>query len=611
MAYIPTTEEYDALIEAFSDFKAENDRMLQANVDATFVSTAFYDEARIDGKCIIVGRKGSGKSAMVIGHQEKGKSLYLISKSLEADEIPFTAIYNFFFKGISLNAAEIARKLAEHSTNTTVSDVATLVEPTRLSAYAWRQAIVKSAVFFTADELLKSSVRMSPEERNALQKIVAEIRDELSEDASVDENAFVFGLLTKAYGHVSDLLEMIIKEFGGLWAGLIAKIVNKIIGAFRDRPSVATLAGIEALNTIMAREGKRTFISYDRFDDFYDEHYVPVTYGTPASSDEESATRKRLLGAMLQGLILAAGEIKRNPDMRWLDLLVTLPMDKFLELRLRERARIEADHIVYLQWTPLELYEFVNRRIAQAIGDKLPSAVPPWVALFPEPIPHVLVHGAKEDSFLYIVRHSLNKPREISMYLKDLFRELQRGYRSEDIAEKFRGVVQRTSKEIIRLELKEEWVREFPGLKSVFSKIEVRKADGRDFDREKAHNTKAAVLDYQQLCELVAGTSLSPQIKTPADVLVRLYHIGVVGLRRIHPMKLESHFIRTVTQNRQEISYCYFYNSDDDDPFTGDASVVFHPLFFDELGISAPSEFIVNELTWEMFQNGRNRQIST
>ena len=49
-----------------------------------------------------------------------------------------------------------------------------------------------------------------------------------------------------------------------------------------------------------------------------------------------------------------------------------------------------------VKWTPVELFEFVNRRIRFVLRDKVPADIRPWDALFPDPIPHILVRGAKE-----------------------------------------------------------------------------------------------------------------------------------------------------------------------------------------------------------------------
>jgi hypothetical protein len=190
---------------------------------------------------------------------------------------------------------------------------------------------------------------------------------------------------------------------------------------------------------------------------------------------------------------------------------------------------------------------------------------------------------------------------------------LKKGYKTEELPKIFRSVVQRESREIIRTELKEEFLREYPGIREIFKKIEVRRSDGKEGQRSEAsrednpHIThKNAVMEFDDFCHLISGVPLSPEISEVADIALRLYHIGLIGIRKVKPLKQEGAFERTVTQNRQEISYCYFYNSDDDEPIHNDITVAFHPMFFDELGIETTDEYIVNELKWDMFKNGHN-----
>lgn len=599
MAYHPTTEEFDQLIEAFDQIKAEKDSLLRNNTADAFTLTSVYHDALREGKCLVVGRKGSGKSAMIFGHIERSKEVYSVVREIEADELPFPAIYHFYYKEIRTKCNDLHSRLTSLGAPHTNSDLLNFVNPVRLSAYAWQQAITKSASFFAAQEWLNNE-SISAEDHRILAAMVKDIRNEIGPDSSIEPNAVLFGHLVRAYGYISDVLESLIKEFVGFWPALITKIANKLIGMLKEDTSAPQRDGIEVLTRLFKQTGKRMFLTYDRFDDFYDKHYSDSLGGT--SENHETVTeRRQLLAVLLEGLVLASSATKNDKNFVWIDLLVTIPMDKFLELRLRERARIEQTNLVYLQWTPVELYDYVNRRIRFVLKDKIPPDTDPWKFLFPDPISHTLVGGAKEDSFLYIVRHTLQKPREIQKYISALFMQLRSGYRGEDLTSVFRAVVQRESREIIRTELKEEFTTEYRGLRDIFRKIEVRRIETHTDGNIK----KSAVLAYEDFCSLIKGVNLSPDLSNVADITLRLFHIGMIGIRKLKPNKQEGFFEHTVTQNKQEVSYCYFYNSDDGEPFHSDVIVVFHPMFFDELGIVAPKEYIINELRWDMFTNGR------
>ena len=57
----------------------------------------------------------------------------------------------------------------------------------------------------------------------------------------------------------------------------------------------------------------------------------------------------------------------------------------------------------------------------------------------------------------------------------------------------------------------------------------------------------------------------------------------------------------TVTQQKQEVLYRFCFNTDDNDPFAPGCEVCFHPMFFEYLNLKHEEQYVVNQLTWEMF----------
>jgi hypothetical protein len=304
-----------------------------------------------------------------------------------------------------------------------------------------------------------------------------------------------------------------------------------------------------------------------------------------------SNVRKEILSSVLEGLILATSSIKNNVDYEWLDLLVTIPMDKFMELNLRERARIEFENTIPLQWNPAELFDYANRRIANALSGRIPEGRNPWYYIFPSTVTNIAV-SKKEDSFLYIVRHSQFKPREIQIYLTSLIdRFFSGGIEDQDKEKIFREIVQEQSREIIRREFDPEYKRQYPRLWRFLKRLQASKI--------------FTVMPLSDFMNVLSGASLSEDLTDKTEILRRLYVMGIIGVRKTFP-NIQRGNEPTVTQEKQEVSYCFFFSSQDHDPFAPNVDICFHPLFFDEIGAIHKENYIVNELKWEMFESESN-----
>jgi hypothetical protein len=64
-----TPQQVTRLHEAFSTLKAERDNYLKKKFDQTFVETSVYDDAQQAGKTLLIGGKGSGKTALLFAQE--------------------------------------------------------------------------------------------------------------------------------------------------------------------------------------------------------------------------------------------------------------------------------------------------------------------------------------------------------------------------------------------------------------------------------------------------------------------------------------------------------------------------------------------------------------
>jgi hypothetical protein len=382
-------------------------------------------------------------------------------------------------------------------------------------------------------------------------------------------------------GSLSDLIQTVLDENGaGDWASTITKIMARLSGRMEGSMSEQLRRPMMEVRQILNRHGKKVLLTLDRFDDFYDEFLY-------RQDNEQSVMEKRdFLASLLKGLVLAARDLRRDDrEYGWIKMVFTIPADKFIELHLRERADLESNHVVRLEWTPHELLELVNRRIALALDlpeRDLPNA---WRILFPFEVTNGRVKTVKEDSFLYLVRHSLWNPREIQMYLKAIFNEMERRRQPAD-EEMFRSVVSRETERIIKGEFIGQYIGEYYGLMRMMGRL--------------GNVRLRTVMMYEDLCDKLSGIELFAGCRTPDQTVLRLFHMGVVGLR-INATRDHAHHI-VVNQLRQEIIYRYCYNTDEHDPFSPGCQVCFHPMFFEYLNLVHEEPFVVNQLSWEMLR---------
>lgn len=576
----PTKRQMERLRAAFREVKAENDSVLNLPESNTFVHTKVYRDVQDTRRCLLIGRKGSGKTALLVGYRNEHRDKYLTPTiDIKADDFPLENLFEFFYTDSQKAVSKITSKLHK------MSDLPDFVDPVKIASYAWTQSLVCAAIYRTAEKLLDGNIVVDDSERKKLQRARAIIGKYMGISSSfsqaVSGNEIVYSLLIYFFQSAQGVIDSAIGIHTHEISVLLAAITLGLSRKFSDGMDTLVEKAAGTINRTYEKHQKKTLITLDKFDDFYDEFY------RSRPGKESTATgRREFLNTLLQGLVLATRDINRDERFRWLDTLFTIPMDKFLEIHLRERADLEHSHVLRLDWTPLELLDYVNRRIAYAL--ELPSERKDeaWELLFPFRVTNGKLKEVKEDSFLYIVRHSLWKPREIQMYLSAILGMMDEMRLPAD-EEMFRKVVKFESEKIIRREFLEEFLSEYPGMPRVLKKLE--------------NLSLKTVMSYEEVCDKLSGLSLFEYANSVDQVMLRLFHMGVLGIRQVLQAKRSIQADATITQNKEEVLYRYCYNHLINDPFDAGVSVAFHPMFFEYLNIKHEEKYVVNQLSWDMF----------
>lgn len=567
----PSPEQLKRLQHAFRELKAEQDKSLQE--DKTFVHTRVYRQVRDEGRCLLIGRKGAGKTALLLGYRAENRDEYLADAGIDiiADDFPLEPLFNFFYLEIFKKLKRQEQKKGLQST-----DLAHFLDPAKVATYAWKQALVASAVCMAAEQLLESESfqgTLSKDETAALEEARAAVL-KLYGGGKQSGGQMLSSLLVFFFGNFSELIEAMIEQSVGSFAGMVAKISGQLSMLAGANTAEDLRKPVQQIRHILQRHQKKVLLTLDRFDDFYDE----FQYRHDARTDL-LFEKRNFLASLLKGLVIAARDLQRDTkNFDWINMIFTIPQDKFLELQLRERADLESNHVVRLEWTPKELYKLVNRRIATALSLSEKEEEQAWRILFPFDVTNGRVREVKEDSFLYIVRHSLWNPREVQMYLKALFAAMEDGPADEEM---FRRVISRETENIIRREFIGQFIGEFQGLQKILNKL--------------SNVQLRTVMPYEDFCDRLGGLELFEDCRTPDQIMLRLFHMGVLGVR--FTGRQTGH--QVITQKKQEVSYRFCFNTDENDPFSPGCDVCVHPMFFEYLNIRNEESYVVNQLTWE------------
>lgn len=570
----PSPDQLSRLKDAFRELKAEQDKYLRQVESRTFVHTQVYRQVRDERKCLLIGRKGAGKTALLVGYRTENRADYLANADIDiiADEFPLEPLFQFFYR-------EVYGKLNKRAAFGASTDLANFLDPTKVATYAWKQSLTASAVCMAAQQILDSDFadQLSADEKKTLEEALEHILKLLGNGkGKFDGGAMLGPFLVYFFTGFTELIEVAIEQSMGSFAALVAKISGQLNLLAKSSTDEALRRPVQQIRQILELHGKKVLLTLDRFDDFYDEFQY-------RQGAEMVVEKRAFLAALLKGLVIAARDLQRDAaHFSWMHMIFTIPMDKFLELQLRERADLESNHVVRLEWTPRELYELVNRRIASALdlpAKDIPNA---WKILFPFDVTNGSLREVKEDSFLYIVRHSLWNPREIHMYLKALFAEMEKGPADEEM---FRRVVRNETENIIRREFIGQFISEFQGLQKVLNKL--------------GNVNLRTVLSYEALCDKLGGLELFDDCRSPDQIAVRLFHMGVLGVR-VKAHRTDGS-LPVITQQKQEVGYRFCFNCDENDPFSPGCEVCIHPMFFEYLNIRHEEPYVVNQLAWEMF----------
>lgn len=289
---------------------------------------------------------------------------------------------------------------------------------------------------------------------------------------------------------------------------------------------------------------------------------------------------KEKIQVIFDSLISACYQISTDKEYRSvLKIAAFLPHDRYIQADLRDFDKLEYKQAA-ITWTYGDLKHLVERRIQVSLESQL-SFDEAWGMLFPKTVKNV-VYGHLENSFDYIVRHTLYRPRHLLRILNAIETASKDSIVSENI---FRRTVRNMASKNVQAFLR-EYAIDHPNFRAFCGRL-------KNFPNVCSYNdfralVKKAMHDF--------GVEIDVNKK-----IDQLYNIGFMGIiSTIDDFTLEDwpddRYLppRPKSGSRYE---CRFYYIHPDESITnslqGDDRICIHPMFFDFCEQTADPHFIV------------------
>src|SRR5579883_804106 len=380
------------------------------------------------------------------------------------------------------------------------------------------------------------------------------------------------GLLKKRiYDLLVDTLDNLLQVF----IGTQGKAVSEIIKAIDNYPLNNTDFQ-DACKSLQAylTTSKGILVTFDRIDTYFEVEARPY---------EDDQVERYALRNSIAGLVQAVYNISVSPLGRKIGFKVFLPEDKYEAIRSRDLDKIK-EFIFKIEWTPAELKEFIARRIAHSLnirddrGNLLTDMQNTWHRVFPRTVVNKQVSQIREDIADYLIRHTHYKPRDLQYYcakLRDLTLAEEDSYTvvSEDVV---RRAVRDVTKELVD-NLFIEFAYEYPFLKKLIEQF-------RRFPNVMSYEEQF----YPQIHRFKSREKLEDSPDELIDLLFKVGFVGgIVSLRN----GLEDHApIRKVKGKTYSFYFSYIDPGYD---IRHCDTIAIHPIFNEYLYLEKDPDLIV------------------
>lgn len=487
-----------------------------------FIQTPLIAPAISSRYPIVSGTKGSGKTAIQKWLIGDGGGAYLHKKVISFNDIQFGVV---------------ARNLAQL---TSVSDIATLT----IIDHYWQYVIVVEAMKTWATNKDYKLVGVDGT------KVFAYLRNHGLIEMSAME--MLTTLVTRAWNYV----EKLTKPGNGVhYPTLPSNLTTQVIKELTSSPTFDPqfLSAKKAFFTTLESSGEKALVIFDEFDDI-------IAKGGKA---------REQLQIIFDGLVQAGYHLVTDKAfISNVFLKVLVPHDRFVALQLRDLDKVRDFHWP-IRWTPETIQEFlvVRARLHPSTRGKTFRTI--WNELLPTKIKNE-VYGVSENTYEYILRHTLYRPRHMQRQLDGLKRVAM-------VRELTDVGIRQSVREICK-ELAADFVTEY----------QIDHANLRGFLNKLKGTTN--VMPFHQFKDIVFGALRDYKVEIEVmDKINQLFEIGFFGVMRyvtehseVDP-SLSICYAPTRHQgNRYHFNFYYIEPVDNvSSSLTAETLIAVHPIFFD------------------------------
>lgn len=366
-----------------------------AEDDTIFLPLCFVDTGDIgtiadceNPKRIVVGRTGSGKSALIRELGEREENVITLS--------PYELSLNFIANNDVIGFFEEAG-----------------VNLSMFYSLLWRHVLVV--------ELLKKKFKIRNEEGQKtymqhLRKMLYK-KDKIKEQA-VDylENwGNKFWLTTEE--RLKELTSKIEKNLEGAISGSLPGVELSINGAKRlttEQRSEVVQRARKAVSDVQIRELENIIavLADEIFNDPQERYYITID-----KLDEEWVD-DRIKLHLIKSLIDTVRRFRRIPSVKIVIAIRQDLLDKVIHSSVDPGFQEEKYESLYvdLKWTKSQLLQLVDRRVSQLVKRRYTKCTVGYSDIFPEKID-------KEKSFDYLISRTFHRPRDIIMFVNECILE--------------------------------------------------------------------------------------------------------------------------------------------------------------------------------------------
>ncbi len=415
---------------------------------------------------LVTGEKGAGKTAIRRALLEKTDyaNRYTAIVTVDFDDLSFHAIY----KELQALAA------------------ATSVPKLNAMSNLWRYSLIVELIFKASEvtgswgpyTTLVRSLERTGDTRDAsplvrITKQIERIWDKLDEFTAPN---------TKPANKAAGLLEH---------GGLRGKVIDDIMRFPLDERFRKLMREFGAL---LERHDHRVIAILDGFDRL--------------RSDGAPHDGVRLI---FDSLVDAVYSLHVDPDRsERIEIKALIPHDRYLNVSLRDSDKIDSVHS-RITWDYTSLQQFLARRMELSSKLHGESFRTLWRQVMPERVQNT-THRLEEDTFEFILRHTLYRPRHLQVHLEGLARETEDTVVDPSIVPK---VLEHTCRKLAGFFLN-EYQTDIPYLRQLLG----------------VFKNKCNVMEYRDFRKLVAGTpgSVKESIGSIEELVDMLYMMGTFGV---------------------------------------------------------------------------------